>query len=71
LQEVELFRDARERKAAIAQLQEAGFAMRSDDEDGTPLQIGIKKLLTVVEMARQEPDNVSQRLTSALMGLGM
>ena len=71
LQEVALFPTSEECKEALRQLQQAGFAMRPDDEDGTPLQIGIKKLLTLVEMARQEPDNVSLRLTSALMGLGV
>ena len=38
---------------------------------GGRLNIGIKKLLSVVEMARQEPEAVAERLTSALMGLGM
>jgi vesicle-fusing ATPase len=73
LREVELFQSSDERRGAIAQLQQAGFPIRSEDEDASSarLQIGVKKLLTVVEMARQEPDNVAQRLTSALMGLGM
>lgn len=39
--------------------------------EGKKLNIGVKKLLSMVEMARQEPESVAERLTSALMGLGM
>ncbi|KAF9006666.1 vesicular-fusion protein SEC18 [Cyathus striatus] len=70
LREVELFPSDQERREAIRMLQEAGFG--SDDSGlSTKLQIGIKKLLGIIEMARQEPDNVAQRLTSGLLGLGM
>lgn len=48
-------------------LEEAGFS--SSDDFSPKLQIGIKKLLSVVEMARQEPDNVAERLTSSLLEL--
>ncbi len=48
-------------------LEDAGFA--SGDDLSPTLQIGIKKLLSVVEMARQEPDNVAERLTSSLLEL--
>lgn len=68
LREVELFPSGDERRAAVRMLAEAGFGAE-DDVNG--MHIGIKKLLSVVEMARQEPDNVAQRLTSALMGLDM
>ncbi|KAG5650118.1 hypothetical protein H0H81_000615 [Sphagnurus paluster] len=61
LREVELFKTSEERKQAIKSLEDAGFKF----------QIGIKKLLSMIEMARQEPDNVVQRLVGALMGLGM
>ncbi|KIK67694.1 hypothetical protein GYMLUDRAFT_81253 [Collybiopsis luxurians FD-317 M1] len=71
LREVELFRSSQERKEAIRMLEDAGFASNVGDEANGKLHIGIKKLLTMIEMARQEPDNVAQRLTGALMGLGM
>jgi vesicle-fusing ATPase len=67
LLEVELFKSSREREEAMQMLAQAGFG----NEDTSSLHIGIKKLLSVIEMARQEPDNVSQRLASALLGLGM
>lgn len=69
LREVELFQSSDERRDAIRMLKEAGFAGK--DEFSSKLQIGIKKLLSIIEMARQEPDNVAHRLTSALVGLSM
>ncbi|KAL0580740.1 transport between ER and Golgi ATPase protein [Marasmius crinis-equi] len=71
VKEVELFQTREERKHAIRMLEDAGFVSSSGDEVNAKLSIGVKKLLSVIEMARQEPDNVAQRLTSALMGLGM
>lgn len=71
IREVELFSSSEERQAAIQMLQEAGFASTSRDVTSSMLQIGIKKLLSIVEMARQEPESVAERLTGALMGLGM
>jgi len=69
--EVELFERREDRKAAIRMLNEAGFGGSSMDGLSSKLQIGVKRLLTVIEMARQEPDNAGQRLVSSLMGLGM
>ncbi|KAF9464799.1 P-loop containing nucleoside triphosphate hydrolase protein [Collybia nuda] len=69
LREVELFPSSDERREAIHMLKEAGFA--GSDDLSSRLSIGIKKLLSMIEMARQEPDNVGQRLTGALIGLGM
>jgi len=69
--EVELFERREDRKAAIRMLEEAGFGGTSLDGLSSKLQIGVKRLLTVIEMARQEPDNAAQRLVSSLMGLGM
>ncbi|KAI0065735.1 AAA-domain-containing protein [Artomyces pyxidatus] len=70
LDAVELFPSAKDRARAVAMLKQAGFG--GQDEDGTGrLSIGVKKLMSIVEMARQEPEAVAERLTSALMGLGM
>lgn len=68
LNEVQLFQDDRQRNAAQRMLEQAGFG---GDEESSSLNIGIKKLLSVIEMARQEPENVAERLTGSLMGLGM
>jgi len=68
LREVELFQSNDERRAAMHILGEAGFA-NEDSMNGT--HIGIKKLLSIVEMARQEPDNAVQRLVGSLMGLAI
>jgi len=67
VQEVELFPSDQHRKRAMRMLEEAGFG---GGDDFTPkLQIGIKKLLSIIEMARQEPENVAERLTAALLDL--
>jgi vesicle-fusing ATPase len=71
LREVELFSSSQELREAIHMLEDAGFATNAGEEANGRLHIGIKKLLSIIEMARQEPDNVAQRLTGALMGLGM
>ncbi|KAH9899510.1 AAA-domain-containing protein [Cubamyces lactineus] len=72
LREVDLFRTDDERRRAVGMLAQAGF---SDAEDADAMDarttVGIKKLLSMVEMARQEPDAAAERLMSALMGLGM
>lgn len=70
LRDVELFRTGDERRRAISMLQQAGLGGGPDGHGGS-LNIGVKKLLSVVEMARQEPQEVAERLTTALMGLGM
>ena len=69
LDEVQLFSHRGERENAIQMLEEAGLG--GDDETSSRLNIGIKKLLSVIEMSRQEPENVADRLISSLMGLGM
>ncbi|KAI0287605.1 hypothetical protein BC826DRAFT_1043220 [Russula brevipes] len=66
LEAVELFRHPRDRARAVGMLRQAGMGA----EEGR-LSIGVKRLLSVIEMARQEPEAVAERLTSALMGLGM
>lgn len=67
VREVNLFESQDELKRAMRMLREA----RLGEDGGRVLQIGIKKLLSTVEMARQEPENVAERLLSALIGLGM
>ena len=67
LQEVQLFPSDQQRKRAIRMLEEAGFSSR--DELDPKFQIGIKKLLSVIEMARQEPESVAERLRTALVEL--
>lgn len=69
LTEVELFNNVAGTREAVAMIQEAGFGR--DDGRSPVLSIGIKKLLSLIEMARQEPHAVAERLVSALMGLGM
>ena len=69
LTEVELFNNTADTRQAVAMLQEAGFGR--DDGQSPALNIGVKKLLSLIEMARQEPHAVAERLVSALLGLGM
>jgi len=73
LRELELFPNSQDQQQAIRMLEQAGFGSAGIDEDETSskLNIGIKKLLSIVEMARQEPDTTAERLTQALLGLGM
>ena len=70
---MELFGSEEERWKALEQIKEAGFGSvnRSSMASGMRMEIGIKKLLSVIEMARQEPDSVADRLSSALLGLKM
>ncbi|KAG6832359.1 hypothetical protein H0H87_001824 [Tephrocybe sp. NHM501043] len=63
LRQVKLFSSEDELRTVIDSLHVAGY----DGRDR--LLIGIKKLLSMVEMARQEPDDVAQRLIDALKGL--
>ncbi|KAJ7693898.1 vesicular-fusion protein SEC18 [Mycena rosella] len=71
IQEVDLFPADEERRDAIRMLRDAGFDKKSRDDPTSRLQIGIKKLLSIVEMARQEPESVAERLTTALMELDL
>ncbi|KAG6850645.1 hypothetical protein H0H93_010838 [Arthromyces matolae] len=64
LRQVELFSSSQERHQVIKELQQSGF---EGGDLEIKFRIGIKKLLSVIEMARQEPDNVAQRLVKALM----
>jgi vesicle-fusing ATPase len=70
LREVQLFPSSDERHRAMDMLRQAGLGSDDDGGRGT-LNIGVKRLLSMIEMARQEPEAVAERLTTALMGLGM
>lgn len=62
LREVGLFESASEQKRALQMLREARFG-----EDGRPdLLVGVKKLLSMAEMARQDPDP-AYKLVSSLI----
>ncbi len=67
---MELFPNEAELRGAINMLTEAGFGTDRDLMNSR-MQIGVKKLLSIIEMARQEPENVAERLLGALLGLGM
>ncbi|XP_006456762.1 hypothetical protein AGABI2DRAFT_188589 [Agaricus bisporus var. bisporus H97] len=71
LREVELFSQENEYRETIRTLTEAGFGAGDDMNMNSRMQIGIKRLLSMIEMARQEPEYVAERLLNALMGLGM
>jgi vesicle-fusing ATPase len=71
LREVELFPTGGQHKEAMRMLTEAGLGSNEKDNLNSKMQIGIKKLLSTIEMARQEPDNVAERLLNVLIGLGM
>jgi len=60
LREVELFRSDQEYQTASRLLQQAGFA-----EEGR-LNVGVKKLLSMAEMARQDP-NPAEKLVGSLI----
>ena len=69
LRDVKLFPTGDERRQAVQMLGDAGFAASSQDESMHGLHIGIKKLLSIIEMARQEPDKAAERLVRAVMNL--
>ncbi|TFY64705.1 hypothetical protein EVJ58_g2436 [Rhodofomes roseus] len=73
LDELEIFPNDNERHQAISMLQQAGLGSLDtpEDEGSSRLNIGVKKLLSIAEMSRQEPDETAERLTQSLMGLGM
>jgi len=61
LQDVELFPNANELQRAMHLLHQAGYG-----EEGK-LSLGIKKLLSMAEMCRQDPDDVAGRLVQLVM----
>ncbi|CAE6481743.1 unnamed protein product [Rhizoctonia solani] len=64
-EDVELFRSSGELHEALNQLHTAGLGNEGK------LNIGVKKVLGIVEMARQEPEDVTQRLVSAFVNFGL
>lgn len=64
LKDAELFTSSSDRRQAMGMLEQAGFGVEGR------LNIGIKKLLSIIEMARQEPEQGAERLVSAIIGLG-
>ncbi|OJA09579.1 hypothetical protein AZE42_10071 [Rhizopogon vesiculosus] len=71
LREVQLFPSERELQQTIRVLADAGFAADDNVEHDAALhlQVGIKKLLSIIEMARQEPERAGERLVSAIINL--
>lgn len=71
LREVQLFSSENELGQTMRVLVDAGFAVDVDAEQDAALhlQVGIKKLLSIVEMARQEPERAGERLVSAIINL--
>lgn len=63
IREAKLFTSEQDYARALSKIRQAGLAGEGR------LNIGIKKLLSLVEMARQEPEAVADRLVQALMQL--
>ncbi|KIJ44594.1 hypothetical protein M422DRAFT_251873 [Sphaerobolus stellatus SS14] len=63
LEEVNLFSHRRGLETCMGMMQQA-YGSRK-------LQIGIKKLLHLIEMARQEPEDIGSRLVRAMVSLGI
>lgn len=63
LRDVQLFRSQQEEQRTMQLLESAGL--------GAPdrLSIGVKKLLSITEMARQDPDGAGDKLLTSLMEL--
>ncbi|KAH9467261.1 hypothetical protein Pst134EB_002283 [Puccinia striiformis f. sp. tritici] len=65
IKDVGLFNDQGSYNRAITLLDQAGF--RGEGR----LAVGIKKLLNIAEMCRQDEDRAADKLVMELMGLGM
>lgn len=65
LKEVELFPSSEQRRRAMGMLEQAGFAGENR------VNVGVKKLLSVIEMARQESEDQdrAERLVTELRNL--
>ncbi|KAM0792734.1 hypothetical protein ACM66B_002510 [Microbotryomycetes sp. NB124-2] len=67
LREVALFGSNDEARRAMHLLHQAGFG---DDGKVDSLSLGVKKLLSIAEMCRQDGEGAADKLVSSLMGLG-
>lgn len=65
LADVEMFRTPQELQRAVELLRQAGL----DGED--KLAIGVKRLLSLVEMCRQDQDSAVDKLVTELVGWGI
>jgi vesicle-fusing ATPase len=65
LRDIALFRSANEAQRAVQLLQQAGFG-----QEGR-VSIGVKKLLSMAEMCRQDPDSASDKLVTSLLELNV
>jgi vesicle-fusing ATPase len=70
LDEVQLLQDPQERHQVMSSIAQA-FRPRTQDEQSiygeTKLNIGVKKLLNLTEMARLDPGQIGERLISSLI----
>jgi len=66
IKELELFTNSGDLQRTISRLEDSGFG-KGDEFERTKRSVGIKKLLTIVEMVRQEPDDLPNRFVSAIM----
>jgi vesicle-fusing ATPase len=67
IKELELFTQPSDLQRAMTRLEQSGFG-QGDEFERAKRSVGIKKLLSIVEMARQEPDNIPEQLVSSIMG---
>ena len=68
LKEVQLFSTSDERRRVLQEIEQA-FRPRDQDQydtEETTLSIGVKKLLSLTEMARQDPAQAGERLVLSL-----
>lgn len=61
LRDIDLFTSAEESREAITLLQEAGFC------EANRINIGVKKLLSLAEMCRQDPESRGGTLVTKLL----
>lgn len=66
LREVALFPTAQEQQRAMQLLQQAGFNGEGKVES---LSLGVKKLLSMTEMARQDREGAADKLLTSFMDL--
>ncbi|ORY80718.1 vesicle-fusing ATPase [Leucosporidium creatinivorum] len=67
LRDVSLFSSKEEEARAMTLLQQAGFA---EETKVGQLSLGVKKLLNVAEMCRQDQDGAGEKLVTSLMEMG-